>query len=1056
MSTVRLTDPVRLRAYADPLWTAFEAGTVLRGEQLHALAEASFRLGVHPDTDPADSLTWLRRAHTADPDNPRYPYHLGLQYLRTQRPDRADVWLAHAAELAPDSHRIAAHRTIVERTLDAEEAGRPGYSGSRRRRAAEISDTIRDEGCRWPGLPSLEFEARVAGPTTVRARDLLERDLVAVADDAGRRPGGTTEFAVLAVQWLTVGYPVATIRRVRGRIPHSDVATAVVERVCELAETPVEKAGELLARHQAAGTIPEVVLALLHRQLLLTRPLRFAGVGAYRAAARFTEEDASGVLAALIAAIEPLRAKERLATEDVAPARETLTVDELTRIADDLAALQADVKKHAKAIAAESGAVPDGSTPDVAARLAGDESVLNDTIAAVDRLSEEFLAQLDGVRPTPDASGGWSHLEACRVRLRDVRSARGSLRRIVRATLGSRVTRLRADQPDLTVRPSDEALALAERLRPYGRTPVPADGVPTDLASALRAADTIVDDNVATAISSLERYPAGSLVTRLLRGYVLGVAAETYYRMGRTDEARTRWNRLRVAEPLNLPVLQNLAVAHTCAGDLVPARGAWTALLEALYVTDLAAGDPRRRAARRAEVHRTLADALSTPSLVAAGTSVPDDLSDLPPLLASTVRLGTMLAHRRLQLINHSLSCRHPALRLGLARSATDDARQAVLDRADADIRTAAVALPPRLQPPLLDGYPRWTAAAVRAAALVTDRPRDPRPAREEDERVHLLVEVLVLKRRIRDAIREDRAWALATDSGTVLGNLRGVDELVLDPNDELVRRAALELAPETPPEDFLEQFADLATVGAHVALHEVLDRYREPDYAENYDRYRRIGRSWSRNRVDEEHLRVLDAPASLYAAPLLRVAAITKRGRQLGARHRAELETAITAMRYWCERLPGATGPARARAGLHAQLQQYRSAEELLRYAREQAFADCGRYEVDLDLVELLIERRRQEQAIEAALGMLHEHPDDVRVLYVKFRAEFSLFIRRYNDHRFSVEVGRATREAARQAEETGRRYLELTADEKYRARRAHVREQLNRIPEILSKGRT
>lgn len=154
-TTVRLeTRPGVLHGLADELWERYEQGRPLRPEELEALAEACFRLGVRPDAEPGAALSLLARAHPVDPVNPKHPYHIGLIHLRHGRLEAALEWLTAAAELAPANHRIWAHLSVVHQDLHEQRTGTPDYAGDQRKRAAEIVDAIRSgQDSLVPDLP---------------------------------------------------------------------------------------------------------------------------------------------------------------------------------------------------------------------------------------------------------------------------------------------------------------------------------------------------------------------------------------------------------------------------------------------------------------------------------------------------------------------------------------------------------------------------------------------------------------------------------------------------------------------------------------------------------------------------------------------------------------------------------------------------------------------------------------------------------------------------------------------------------------------------------------
>ena len=83
-----------------------------------ALAEARFRLAVHPETAPTEALELLEGANRLDGTNPKYAYHLGRLCLRSNALDAASFWLTRAIHLCPTSHRIRAHIGLLQLELN--------------------------------------------------------------------------------------------------------------------------------------------------------------------------------------------------------------------------------------------------------------------------------------------------------------------------------------------------------------------------------------------------------------------------------------------------------------------------------------------------------------------------------------------------------------------------------------------------------------------------------------------------------------------------------------------------------------------------------------------------------------------------------------------------------------------------------------------------------------------------------------------------------------------------------------------------------------------------
>ncbi|WP_194891420.1 hypothetical protein [Catenulispora pinisilvae] len=127
----------------DPVHQRFTAGSPLPAAHAAALAEAYFRISVHPDTGPKRAIELLGHAHQLDPANPKYPYHLGRQYLRRGQPGSAIEWLQAAAARSPVNHRVRAHLSIAFRDLDAQRRDDAGYTGADRATGEKIAGEVR-------------------------------------------------------------------------------------------------------------------------------------------------------------------------------------------------------------------------------------------------------------------------------------------------------------------------------------------------------------------------------------------------------------------------------------------------------------------------------------------------------------------------------------------------------------------------------------------------------------------------------------------------------------------------------------------------------------------------------------------------------------------------------------------------------------------------------------------------------------------------------------------------------------------------------------------------
>jgi hypothetical protein len=1008
------------------LWLRYEQGGPLTDLQLEALTEASFRLGVHPDTEVATALALLARAHRLDPANPKHPYHIGLIYLRHGRMEMAEKWLAAAAALSPTNHRIWAHVSMVQRGLDDLRSGSAVYNGHHRRRAEEILTAIREGRddldptarpplrrpgeCRWPGVLDLGVEDQLRGRTVERTRDVLVGELAAIAKSASRRRGGTAAFAVLAVQWLVYGYPPATIRRLAGDLAYGDgPAARLLNLVCELYETDEAELPARLARCLAEDSLPDLLVAMIHRGRLFRKPLRLPDVGAYTAAKNYTGGDPAGPIAAMTTALRVLSAEPPGPMADARPTDATPAPvagpdEKLARLehaAAELSGLITRLREFAKELVRASG-----STRGAAARAAGDCALL---ARVVDRVEAARAARLDELREfkTTEPAGLIMPFDQFRARVEEceplLQESAGKIKVILRKA--EQKLKKRADfesvEPVLSprAREIEAAVSAAEgtavtgppERQPRSAAPTPrTKGTAEERVAAARAAvEGVLADNRRRARRTLGAYSPhlrDRQAVVLLRAYLTGQQAEADQRMGRAREARRGWSSMLADDPLNAAAMRNLAVAHASAGDLGAATQAWSHYLETLYLQDLLAGDPHRGAAHRAEVHRILAGSFGTAALVPRATrdaEAGDDARDVPPALASRAKVATATAHLRLEELNRALSHESPTLLLGVGRSITEAELAMARDRRLASAEAATAALSPRVRVPFTDLCRRAIENAHQAASAASGRIRRPTDEAEEEAHSAWAKERILWKQRLSQAtVGKDAEWPLTEYSGDVIANLQLIDDLPLDPLDEFIRRGVQQLGVQGDPADFLERHNQLSDLACKSALRQIYDA-AEQNASSFPDQFRRVCRSWARNPIPDTYLDSLDSPSGLYYASAKSAFEVLANARgDLDEQERRVVEGAATALERWVARLPGASGPACALARLLSALDRHEEADRVLSTAEAGAFAARGRREVAISYVRLAIDGAKYRAALGRIRELLKEGDPEIRLL--------------------------------------------------------------------------
>ncbi|MEV1077568.1 hypothetical protein AB0I98_04835 [Streptomyces sp. NPDC050211] len=688
--------------------------------------------------------------------------------------------------------------------------------------------------------------------------------------------------------------------------------------------------------------------------------------------------------------------------------------------AAQLTSLLEEALAHAKAL--QKQAVDDAAG---FARALGDQGVLMDLADQWDSARLDRLEELRLFKTTEPAGllmpfeEFQQRLETCESRLQQ---SPGSLRNILNKRVGRKLAARQQEFGTAEPSPSQAARALARLTAREGRagdavadaptttappgTPAPvqrptAPPPPPEnadargrVAHALAAAEERLDANFTEAWATLDAYPPElrhrEAIT-LLRTYLGGQQAESELRLGRTNDARRRWNTLLTDDPLHPAVLRNLAVAHTSAGDLAHATQAWRRCLEALYLRDLLHGDVRHGAAERARLHRVLAGSFGTAPLLQGMTprgQQEEDPRRIPPVLAGTGRVGTATAHLCLEELNHILTFRSPTLLLGVRRSVGEEELAAARDRRMALVATAVAALPVRVRAPFERLCVELFEQAYGEASRTKGRTR--RPGDEAEEQAHLewALGRVRWKLAIYNSVVQDpeAEWALTEYSGDVIGSLRRIDALPLDPSDEMVLAAVRHLGYQGDPVAFVKQNNKLTELACECALGRIFAAAEESASGiatdRFADRFRRIGRSWGRHAVPDRYADLLDDPRGLYY-PSVRSAfeILNRSGAPTDEQERNVVAAAVTALERWVARLPGATGPAVVLARLLGSLDRHDEVEEVLSRARDEAFGARGQMELTLSFIRLGIDRGQFAEAIGRVRTLLETDPDDERL---------------------------------------------------------------------------
>jgi hypothetical protein len=962
-----------LRRSVDGLWARFSAGEPLHVDELAALSEAMFRLAVHPRTSTTEAVTLLDRAHQVDGLDPRYPYHLGRIALAAGRPTVAEAWLSLAARLAPDSHRIAAHRVLTYRALDSDRPPGSTHSmASYRDQARELSDSIRASSgdgreCRWSGTHDLELQDGVALPSTARTRDRLLPVLIEIRDLAERRPGGIGAFVVAAVQWMVSGYPASTVRDLLDGLPVADPACAVLRRCTQLCEGGVADLAGELARCVRRGELPDIVVALLHERRLLFGVTSVPEFGVFAAARAFISGDTgSGIADDHITALDAQAARlidqpPPLGAPADARQDRPLTVEEahvrLTRLEETRTGLDA--------VRDALGSFVAGLLVQVAAGIA--ETATADAVR-VDRDAVEAATEMlsAGASRAHEEAGSLlrelGHLSAAELgdafqdRADAARVALGQLSQIgkfarplrkIKKVVGHGEAPIDGAQPA----PSSQVAGLLNDARRYlpaddadsGTVPSGPTKSPT-VTAALERTLRLLDSAFADAWQSLAGYP-GSPAVAALRALVRGKHAERCYRLQQVPEATALWQEMLADASLDLATAYNLAVARTSTGTPWRATQAWERYLDDLYLADVACGDLRTHAAERERLHGTIAASYLPAALLDDQPDDADEVSEVSAFLSSRSCVRAAVTHLRLQSLNRRIGYRSPSL---ATTPAIDD----------------LALLPERVRGRLTN-------------LLASAQPGQVDLEAEKQGQIDAITGTIRLKRRIRYALHTDRHWASSPSSAEVITNLEMVDSIRLDPDDPLTYRSAV--AMNVDPDGELTTLNDLAIDARACARGWILRDAATQSRSGTGVRYLAVLRAWVASPIPDEHSEFLDDPQVLYRRSLETLVRVREAGSTVDGDAVAD---AIQVLRTWQRLLPGATGPACFLAELKILTGRVDEARRLLTDAANHGVHPSGRLRSAAALIATPGRMIRTDSVLDTVHRLVTQLPSDPKVV--------------------------------------------------------------------------
>ena len=873
-----LDDPASLRAWVDRLAGREPSG--LTDQELEALAEACFRLAFHPGTPPGERLRLLQQAWEHDPRHPKYAYHLACAYLRHGRLDEAADWLGQVQAMCPTSHRVWAHTALLQRELhrryqddEAYEPGallrratallaaveqgadrverdlldlRPpaveaatGGAGAGQRPATSAAPGV----CRWSGVHDLLAEELLETPPSAATRDRLYTHLTWAAGEGAGRTGGVAAFAILAVAWVIAGYPVAAVRRLRGKLPADAEGHALdlLELVCELYELDRDRLAIRLAAALREDRIPPLLAALVHhRRLLAWRRLHFPTLGPPYRAARALAADGPGPWPAEAEASSTQAAE---LAERLHNAAKALDVQPPEPLPDAPPVTKADRVAHARNLVEQAerlAASLKQARPELA-RLAKRKQDLDDAerqqaakaraaLAENQRCTATAFDLLSAVREDGDAvqsPEALAELEQLEDRLRAAKQL-GPVRKVLsnldptgQAPAAADPTNQAASDPAPTgLGPSDPGPA-----GPAPASPSPADDSPaavpapssfTMLRETLAAVDHRVGGLFDDALASFDPYGSdlsGWPPLRALRALIRARYAETRYRLGQHQQARWLWCQMRREDPGRPALAKNIAVADAAGPDRAAHTASWRAYLETLYTRTILSGSLRTHARERSQLHLALAGASAPHSLAAEPSD--DEAADeavVAGFLTSRCRLRSFIRHSLLTFLTDKLDLDAATLLLGVARTDDDQARTAARAALLEFVTDACSPLPPRVR----DAYVRLASDRVKTAFAHSEaaerRTHAMEPAEELERHLQWLQSVCELKLRLSRLVSSHLHMVSELDTLAFADDLTLLDRIPVTTSPDLLSRVRpkLRIRDDAPTlQHTLEQLRD-------------------------------------------------------------------------------------------------------------------------------------------------------------------------------------------------------------------------------------------------------
>lgn len=867
--------------------------------------------------------------------------------------------------------------------------------------------------CRWTGVIDLEIERLLEGAPSLRVRDRLLPLLdEVIARDKGR--GNTTGFVLIAVQWLVAGYPAATIRRLvpQAEGVENDPPMALLDLVCSLFEAPPDALPAALARAIEDRKMPPLLGALIHQRRVLWRSPDFAASGPYCIANRLladphpSAEKAAALINQLVEAAKKIDVSPPDPLPDAEPSDPAMDGDPLApeAVASDLCAIEARVKQMARIDldtltflkqSVDPGKQEIASEGDYA-RIRGDfeaSSALSKLLAAVaeanlNRLNalQQRFAGLDTEKLDAAVAGDRSPdlrrnafsilLEACKNGLNELKNSKFKL---VLDRIGKRLNSASQRGSTTALTPSERLIELTnelESLRPavsearasspivpatqgsskegdqglFPQTPTGLDG----LGKVLAVIDSELEGVLRENLASFDNYRAATprlVPFRTLERAVLMDAARAFYRMDRRAKARSLWQQSLSLDPLNLSVLQNIAVCDTILGqDHSRTLRSWKACSEVLYFHAIAGGDPRLAAAERADFHRKFASAFSC-GAVREGKEPQDAQIDrtqnFDTLLNTPGKLAEFVEHKCAEFLNRRFEIGTATLLLGVKRTGKQDARDEGKKRIEAFLQGVSADLPERVAAPFAK---IGSAHLDRALADCADpgnltEARNPRYKEDEAKLIRLITDACELKTQMLRHLLADRegagAWEKEVKSLEFFSILERLDSLPLAQDVDIVRAAVsgIARANNKTPDNLLEMLdgcLDSAFGKLVQAISVDEDRELLERLAKTLMKQSVFWRRFLRRIKQRDVALFVDGGHLLFPQEVKDVLTGSKRDP-------AAIDQAISALALCCSSFPALTGPAHTLGVLLSRVERHGEAVPYLEGAIRDGVVEEG-----------------------------------------------------------------------------------------------------------------